>query len=225
MILLRINWNVPILARPNDTRRESPGWQRQRWDLFSRFVLPSLQRQTLTDWQAWLRCDPALRRLTDPMARRLRDPRVRLIYDTPAACAVLAAQDPLRLVVGRLDSDDLLHPGALARWNQETEPGLIQFGHGYALHLPSGRLYEWNHPSAPFIAHVGDGRLVAEALPNFGGNHGKVHLKARRIDDARWYMVLLHGTNLCNRLRESWRRRQLTGRERVTVLREFGVRL
>lgn len=224
MIVLRINWNVSLGRRAKDDRRTRLWWQRRRWDLFRRYTLPSLQAQSCGDWQAWLRCDPELSRLTEPMARVLErtEPRCRVVYDTPAAAAELAAARPDPLIFGRLDSDDLLHPQALARWSAES-PGLVQFGFGYALDHATGRLFEWNHPSAPFIARVGDWRMLHKGLPHLGGNHGRAHRIARRIDDGRWYMVVLHGGNLCNVLRAPWLGPQLIDEHRSAVLAEFGM--
>jgi hypothetical protein len=223
MIVLRINWNVHLTGPAADeNRRCDPAWHAQRRDLFLRYTLPSLQRQTEPDWQAWLRYDPALANLTDPLRVELREPRVRFICDTPAAIRELARTGPRHLVFGRLDSDDLLHPGALARWSREP-PGLVQFAYGYALDVRTGRLYEWDHPSSPFIARVGDASMLAGDLPDLGGDHGRVHEIARRIADRRWYMVLLHETNLCNRIDRPWCRREVRGQEKHDLLRDFAI--
>jgi hypothetical protein len=229
MIVLRINWNLDLRSpRPRCLDRDKPAWQAKRRELFSRYTLPSLLAQTEPDWQAWLRCDPALEHLTAPMAADLAgiDRRVRVVYDTPAAMAELAIHHD-RVTVGRIDSDDMLHPGALARWSSES-PGLVQFGHGYALDHGTGRLYEWNHPSSPFIAEIGwriteSSRIGLTGLPGLGGNHGQVYEVARRIDDARWYLVVVHGINICNSLRARWCNRELLGKERAAVLAEFGI--
>jgi hypothetical protein len=223
MIVVRINWNIPLTGPArNDALRHDPDWPAVRWDLFSRYTLPSLQAQTEPSWQAWLCYDPAIRDPIVDHVRFLAEPRVRMVHDLPAAARSLAASPPEPLIFMRLDSDDLLHPGALARLCAEL-PGLVQFGYGYMVHLPGGDVYEWNHPSGPFIARIGDSGMCLAGQPDLGGNHMQVRKLARRIADRRWYTVLVHGRNLCNTTERPWVGRQLAGKDRDRVLDEFGV--
>lgn len=226
MIIIRVNWNLDYHWRLNSRRRESSQWQADRERLFQCTALASLQRQIHQQWRLWLRCDPALHHLTDDMPMRCEDKRVSVTYDidhTARQCAERYGSDPEGVIFGRLDSDDMLHPGALARWNQETSPGLIQFGDGYALELPGGRLFEWNHPSSPFIAEIAAQRSMRAGVPDLGGNHGQVHQLARSISDRRWYIVTLHGGNVCNSADSRWCGPELTGPARHQVLKEFQV--
>ena len=223
MIILRIHWDLLLGGRSKDERRKTAEWQAYRLDLFKRFTLPSLQAQTAVDWRAWLRCDPELVHLHGPLREMAAgDARIQIVYNANSEAVLTATERPGRVVFGRIDSDDMLRPDALARWEMEG-PGLVQFGDGYGLDPRTGSLWEWNHPSSPFIAEVGDWKMLGHGMPGLGGNHGQVHKIARRIDDARWYMVLCHGDNVCNRAGGAWCGRPLDGDERDEVLKTFGL--
>lgn len=225
MIILRCNWNLDYYWRPDGVARDD-AWQAYRERIFKQYTLASLQRQTHDDWQVWLRCDITHMPTTELMRCRLGDNRVRTLYHIHSWAMEKAKElwaNQERVIFGRIDSDDMLHPEALARLAQETEPGLVQFGFGYALDLTTGRLYEWNHPSSPFIAEIDALDTMRYGMPELGGNHGRVHRYARRIDDRRWYMVTVHGDNVCNRLPSRWSGAEIDGTERDRVLAEFGV--
>lgn len=225
MILLRCNWNLDYYWRAGSERRRDVGWQDARERIFCDYTLPSLQRQTAADWQCWLRCDLDLAPLTRGMEDRLAEHRVSVEYDIRARSIRWARQQwasgSERIIFARIDSDDMLHPEALARLEAETEPGLVQFGDGYAWDIREGRLYEWNHPSSPFIAEIDALETMRYGCPELGGHHGRVHQFARRIDDKRYYMVMLHDGNVCNGTGSRWLGRELTGVELARVWAEF----
>jgi len=223
MIFLRIHWDLLLGGRSKDERRKTAEWQAYRLDLFKRFTLPSLQAQSVKDWRAWLRCDPALEPLHGPLRElSATDSRVQIVYDANRKAQDAAASRYDKVVFGRIDSDDMLHPEALARWQVEHH-GLVQFGDGYGYDPRSGNLLEWNHPSSPFIAEVGDWTILERGMPGLGGNHGQVYKLAKRIDDARWYMVICHGDNVCNRSGGAWCGRTIEGDERLAVLKTYNI--
>lgn len=231
LTILRINHDL-FLDGPcakNDKRLRSE-WQAYRRSLLRLYTLPSLLAQTHGNWRAWIRCDPDLLDLHGPLHDlAAMDPRIRIVYDGDAAARDLATHpgDQYdRILYGRIDSDDMLHPRAIERWIREVEATgceYVQMGDGYALQPDTGRLWEWNHFSPAVLARVCARAQFAAGLPEQGGNHGKVHEFARRCSDGRWYLVTVHGDNLCNKPNSRWVGREITGPDRERAMREFGL--
>ena len=231
LTILRINWDL-FLDGPcaQNDKRLSAEWQAMRLKLFARYTLPSLMRQTHGNWRAWIRCDHELLALHGALHDLANcDARLRIVYDSDASARDLATHPGPqydRILFGRIDSDDMLRPDALARWIREaqaTGSEYVQFGDGYALDPASGRLWEWNHFSPAVLARVCTREQFAQGMPEQGGNHGKVHEFARRVDDGRYYCVTVHGDNLCNKPDSRWVGMEITGPQRTRVLAEFGL--
>jgi len=239
LTILRINWDL-FLTGPcaKNDKRLRPEWQAHRLNLFTTYTLPSLIRQTMPNWRAWICCDPDLWPLHGPLADACAgDVRCRIVYDTTVAardvCEYFPHAQPV--LYGRIDSDDMFHPKALARWEAEAArldrgQEFLQFGDGYGIEVTTngeparpltGRIYEWNHFSAAVLARVCRVADFAGGPPDLGGNHGKVHEFARRIDDGRYYAIALHGDNLCNQVRSRWVGPEVTGVRLAVVKKEF----
>jgi hypothetical protein len=202
MTYLKIRWNVKLYpdGKKGSEKRVCETWQNKRWEMFKNFTMRSLEGQKDQDWQVWLQCDKQLRYLTRDMEKHLKGSRIKVVYDLKSVCKKVVDKKPKSVIFGRLDSDDMLHEGAVARWAEEKTPGLLQFGFGYVLDFNDGRMREWNHKSASVIARIGDWKMFAKGVPDLGGVHTWVYKIARRINDFRWYAIGVHGLNLSNNI-------------------------
>jgi hypothetical protein len=196
--ILRIRWDIPFTSWPVERGR---AFQQYRWKLFTRFTLPSLQRQRVP-WQVWLWADAALRTLHEELPSC--DSRVRFVYDLDQAAQSTGEKQAGRaFVIGRIDSDDMLAPETLelveqARHVDEARPFLQLFS-GCAYDARRNRVVPWSNPSPAFVFRPTMGVDLARGFPSLGGKHSHVHQESVHLrTSAPAFCVLLHGRNLSN---------------------------
>jgi hypothetical protein len=196
--ILRIRWDVPFASWRVDRGR---AFQQYRWRLFTRFTLPSLQRQRVP-WQAWLWADPELNALHEELP--LGDSRVRFVYDLDQeARSVGEAEAGRAFMIGRIDSDDMLAPETLdivgqARHVDAARPFLQLFS-GCAYDERRNRVLPWSNPSPAFVFRPATGADLAGGFPSLGGKHSRVHQESVHLrTPAPAFCVVLHGRNLSN---------------------------
>jgi hypothetical protein len=196
--VLRIRWDIPYASWPVDRGR---AFQQYRWKLFTRFTLPSLQRQRVP-WLAWLWADPKLSAFHEELS--LPDSRVRFVYDLDHAAKSMAeAQAERAFVIGRIDSDDMLAPETLdivgqTRHADAARPFLQLFS-GCAYDERRNRVLPWRNPSPAFVFRSVTGSDLAGGFPSLGGKHSHVHEASIHIrTPAPAFCVVLHGRNLSN---------------------------
>lgn len=209
-VIVRIRWDRMWPAEDGSDRfpeRCTAAWQQRRWELFTRFTLPSLQRQTHDDWEAWLLADLANANWHAPMPH----PRVFYVYDEKNWARDFGRE----AFVMRLDSDDMLAPGALAALLTAARSSTAEFAQldtGVAWDLNARRLWYWKNPSPPFYGRAAD---LSEGLPDFG-HHGKIRSRCEVVTTEQpMFCVLLHGGNISNNDRV-WTAGILTERDRET---------
>ena len=196
--ILRIRWDVPHASWRVD---RGSAFQQYRWRLFTRFTLPSLQRQRVP-WQAWLWADPELSALHEKLP--LRDSRVRFVYDLDQeARSVGEAEAGRAFMIGRIDSDDMLAPETLdivgqARHVDAARPFLQLFS-GCAYDERRNRVLPWSNPSPAFVFRPATSADSAEGFPSLAGKHSRVHQESVHLrTPAPAFCVVLHGRNVSN---------------------------
>jgi hypothetical protein len=199
--ILRIRWDVPFTRNAWHVDR-GRAFQQYRWSLFTRFTLPSLHRQRVP-WRAWLWADRELAALHAELP--LDDSRVRFVYDLDEEARSVSEAEPGRaFMIGRIDSDDMLAPEALAvvghaaRQVDAARRCLQMFG-GCAYDEPRNRVLPWRHPSPAFVFRPMMGTDLAAGFPSFGGKHSHLHQESVHLATLTPpFCVVLHGKNLDN---------------------------
>lgn len=174
----------------------SQAWFDGRFDLFERYCLPSVQRQTWADFRWYIYVDAAVETWVSDRLRAY-DPRIEIrTEDYHCPPADLTG----RVVSTRLDSDDAIAPHVMARIHAEAEaasstPLLVDFATGY----------HWHHQRR--IGYVGRGRAFKALIEDGPRYHGVYvhkcedmpsHFRTVRVDAPAWLRVV-HGGNLTNR--------------------------
>lgn len=204
--ILRIKWDRLFTRQAWQVDRGAD-FQQRRWRLFTAFTLPSLQRQSVP-WQAWLWADPELRALHAELP--ITDSRVRFVYDLDQeAATIAAAHDDQNVIVGRIDSDDMLGPDALE--SLERSEGVnaakpyLQLFTGCAYDESRNLVLPWRNPSPAFVFRPVSAADLAAGFPSLGGKHSHVHRESVHVHTpAPAFCVVLHGTNLSNSPQESF---------------------
>src|ERR1051326_5560838 len=117
-VILRVRWDLPWIDPATNIdrfpERKTVEWQRERWRLFEKYTLPSLEAQTHRDWQAHLLADGALEDVhRDVLPSSLLD-RVSIVCNPRDRAIFLAAElNDRAAFYMRIDSDDMLAPDAL----------------------------------------------------------------------------------------------------------------
>jgi len=220
--VISIRWNLPI--RQGSCRRDDPRWHKSRLDLFGRYCAPSLLRQTVGDWEVRLYCAAALPEQNEALAKVLPDARFQVV---PMA----VGEHPIitDALVIRLDSDDMLHPEAIAVFREaaaSADPKIwwLQPKHGYAYAVREQTLYRWRHPvPAVFAAVVRPGRK--QMLPHMG-HHARLPAAASiRLERDDLYCISLHETNVCNCVKACYVGPMLPTDSQDDIAAQFGLTL
>lgn len=226
---IRIRWDVAWLDEAGNDRfpqRKTEAWQRERWDLFMRYTLPSLQRQTHEDWVALLFCDYDLDRPIFDSG----DKRVLWTPGYPDELCAVAGEVPAETgYVMRMDSDDMLAAKAIETLIEHA-PRLIrppegplysQLDTGAAYHPASDTVYSWPNPSPPFYGRLWD--MSSGRIPEFG-HHMKDRELARPIKtDDPMFCVVLHDLNICNKPSAQWCQPMLSAAREARTRELFGL--
>ena len=197
LVLTRFNLELGF-AGPHEP--DDPAWLERRWEPFARFCAPSMRAQRAP--HRWLvlvhsRTPPAfLRRFTEVGA----EPVAMEPPHDPAGLTRVVSEAigdrEVRLITTRLDSDDALHPRALAEVQAAADtPGFVNFPLGCQW-SPAG--YRWMlDRSNPFISHVEDAGPEAPPQTAYRVAHqwaGRVAPVRQLWRPPRWLQVV-HGAN------------------------------
>lgn len=246
-VVWSIRWNLLWGAKPGSGKsertpeRKTREWNDRRIDLYERFCQPGLVAQTYDDFEVWLKCDPELKCLTEhdpnrrPLCKRLADGRFSVVYmpdlhDVARRKAVEWEKDGYEAILAcRIDSDDCLHGSAVAEMVKAAESmddkKFVQLDQGLVYDLKTEVLRDWNNPSPPFIGRpVSISEVIKNGMPpNF--HHAKVRPQCKTIRGRWYYLVICHGTNVCNRVHASFVGRVLMGEEKTKALNSFRINL
>jgi hypothetical protein len=210
-IITRFN----LRREASDGRAIDPGWLRQRFELFERFCLPTVQAQTVQNFR-WL---VLLDDQTPESALRRIDCYAKWPVLTPVFFAAgereqarraveeqLGGSRPRALLTTRLDNDDGVcrtFVETVQRHADAAETTLVEFPVGYVWH--DERLYLDRQERNPFSTLIEplDGGGGGEFRTVYGTSHHEIGQGCRVVEasaEPSWVQVI-HGGNVANRER------------------------
>jgi Putative rhamnosyl transferase len=226
---LLTRWNLPGTLHFSSLELvANPRWQTRRRELFSRYCLPSVARQTARDFTWLFFVYRAAMSKADLEWFQAQDERLRIVsVEDPDGSGVSEAQDAVsRLASGedwvittRLDSDDVLHRDHLrkVRVDFTGERKVVEFSQGYYYDILVDDLREVRETQNAFVSVLEprDGLKTAWAWPHhkIGEENDVLYL-----NEAGW-IALVHDQNTTTYL---WGEPVAASRKRA-VLEDFGV--
>lgn len=208
-------------------RRGSTGedWTRNRFDLWQRTALASIQAQTVTDWKYVLICSTAQQQLTRSFRSRITDKRVTLVHGGEERRWRARLSPAALYVAARLDSDDLYHPnaGVLLLRHARKKGQSLQFNQGYAWDEAEAKLYSWTQSSSPFYAQVTRGADYRRAPKVERPHHTAAAFRRATKLAPGHFVVTLHDANTSTSLRSGPLGPEITGSVRDRVVTAFGL--
>lgn len=209
-------------------RRGAAGeqWTRERFELWKRTALTSLQSQTVTDWRYALICSPAQEGLTRALRSEIDDSRVTIVHGGEERAWRSRLPSARLYVVARLDSDDRYHPKAgalLMRQAFGKDDRWLKFKNGYAWDQAEEKLYDWVQSSSPFYAHVVNGTDYQRSARVPRPRHTEPMLSRARGMAPGHFIVTLHSGNTSTNLRTGALGREIQGERRLAVVEAFGL--
>jgi Putative rhamnosyl transferase len=226
-ILMR--WNLPGALHHSTLKLVAdPVWQARRRELFERYCLPSVARQTVRDFTWLFFVYPDVMSQVDLEWFRAQDERLDVVSvedpsssGVPEACEVvtrLAAGDDW-VITTRLDSDDVLHPDHLrrVRIGNNGERRAVEFEQGFYYDVLRDEMRHVREAQNAFVSLL---EPVDEARTVWGWPHHKIgeDNEIVYLDGPGW-IALVHDQNTTTYL---WGDRVPSRRKRA-VLREYGV--
>jgi hypothetical protein len=227
---LLMRWNLPSsLAHSSLELVAAPRWQSRRRELFERYCLPSVARQTVRDF-TWLffvykNAMPA----EDLEWFGRQDERLQIVQvDDPGSSGVPEACEAVTrlaaradwVITTRLDSDDVLHPDHLRKVRVEFagDRKVVEFLHGFYYDVLRDDLREVRETQNAFVSLLEPADRVRTA---WGWPHHKIGEENEIVylEEPGW-VALVHDHNTTTYL---WGDRVPAGRKRA-VLSEFGLR-
>jgi hypothetical protein len=203
-----------ILAIPFDVRRldslhnDLPRWWiEQRLALFNEYTLRSLEYQSDSNFEVWLRCDAANRELTENYGYRIP---VKCVYDnnkydgSGGFATALRSEDSDYVVLFRIDSDDLLRYDAVATIRRAVRPvddgrGCLKFVRCYDWYRFDSVVGTYFNSTPPFTGHIIPKSLYRDwkyISSFFFNQHGKLTIGASYSTNLPDFKVCVHRHNL-----------------------------
>lgn len=208
-------------------------WLRYRWQLFTRYTVPSVAAQSESDFSWLILCHPRspewLRALTTTVTAKA-DVHFSFQRQDPVCERLVDGADGLLLT--RIDSDDVWHRRAMERIREDCEADpytseIVTFTDGYLLDHQARRLRPYYDYSPPFCTKIS---LGPDLNPlDFGGNHTLVRRRypSRSISDGQpMFTLVVHRQQQRGRGCDPSDSRWLTSVATAEILdRDFGVTL
>jgi hypothetical protein len=226
---LLMRWNLPGSLHYSSLELVAdPRWQARRRELFERYCLPSVARQTVRDFTWLFFVYRKLMSKADLEWFQAQDERLRIVFvDDPESSGVPEAREAVTrlaskedwIITTRLDSDDVLHRDHLrkVRVDFTGERKVVEFSQGYYYDILVDDLREVRERQNAFVSVLEprEGLKTAWAWP-----HHKIgeENEILYLDEAGW-IALVHDQNTTTYL---WGDPVAAGRKRA-VLEEFGV--
>ena len=192
----------------------SDDWMEDRFELFERVCLPSVEAQTNQGFRLVLCCDgrtrPEHKRILEGYEATARC-RVGVVYDAPCAGLVTRWIEPDTefVVTTRLDNDDAVSDGMIAAaqsWVEQldparADPAFIVFPRGLCLDT-SGRCVLLDDPDNPFATMI---ERRSEPLRTiYHINHTKIRETypglVTLVKAEPMWLRYCHGRNIANRM-------------------------
>jgi len=183
-------------------------WLQYRWDIFTKFTVPSVAAQTYTDFDWVILCHRRSPQWLREQAQTLKLPcGVRLSFDKIDPTLDDLKDPALEVVLTiRIDSDDAWHCCAMARIREcfEADPyscEILNFEVGYQYDSLKGRLALMRWLSPPFNTRINFPPILDPL--DVGGAHNKLYMKYSYRDISQGDPMLLrviHGANVHSRI-------------------------
>jgi hypothetical protein len=226
---LLTRWNLPSCIHYASLELVTdPRWQARRRELFERYCLPSVARQTAPDFTWLFFVYPGAMSEADIDWFRARDERLHVVsVDDPDSSGVPEACEAVtRLAAGeewiittRLDSDDVLHRDHLrkVRVAYDGERRVVEFEQGFYYDVLRDEIRYVRETQNAFVSLL---EPVEGARTAWGWEHHKIGEENEIVylDEPGW-LALVHDQNTTTYL---WGDPVPASRRRA-VLREFGV--
>ena len=222
-------WNLPgCLEHSSLELVVDPRWRTRRLQLFEDYCLPSVTRQTVTDFVWLFLVDARSTSERDLQWFRTRDERLRVVRvddqrssGAPEACDAISsfvAGDDW-VITTRLDSDDVLHPDHLRRVRVpfDGERTFVQFTNGFYYDVLRDDLRHRRELKNPFVSVLEPAAALKTAWAwehHRIGEDNEVHF----IEAPGW-VALVHDRNTTTSI---WGD-PVSGDAKRAVLAEFGV--
>jgi hypothetical protein len=181
LVVTRLNVKVTGLARPDDATL------RRRLELLERFTAPSLARQEQVEFRWLVLCDPGTPPwLEAELATVASGFPFHMSFGRPSRHALTRELAHFDVVLTtRIDSDDVLHPTALARVRDAhlAEPSRYEaflLARGYLYDLASGHVAPVRSERGAFTTKVN--RVGVDDPLDVGGNHRTVMERLRTAE-------------------------------------------
>jgi hypothetical protein len=224
-----MRWNLPSSIHYASLELViDPRWQVRRRELFERYCLPSVARQTASDFTWLFFVYPDAMSEEDLDWFRAQDERLQVVSvedpestGVPEACEAvtrLAADDDW-IITTRLDSDDVLHPDHLrkVRVGYGGERKVVEFAEGFYYDVLRDEIRHVRETQNAFVSLLepADGARTAWGWPHheIGEENEIVYL-----DEPGW-VALVHDHNTTTYL---WGD-PVSASRKEAVLREFGI--
>lgn len=205
VLLTRFNTRLAGAAPPGDD------WMAERMRLFETYCMPSVYRQTSTDfdWLVFLDAAtlPRWRTRVEAMAQHSGFRPVFLDgpFDAGHASRAIAGLGLGRaphLMTTRLDNDDALAPGFIAAVQRAFRPRPLEFLNfplGYQ--LAGDRVFLRPYLASSFVTLVEEAGAQPWRTVHFVGHHLVGRYPVRQLRAGPAWLQVVHGTNLANEVR------------------------
>ena len=185
-------FNLGLYDRP-----DAEAWMRHRCQLFERYTLPSVMRQTCGDFTWVIGFDARTPdRYLDLYAQL---PRVQICNCQPSQWVKHNHNQDQYLVTSRLDNDDYIERDYVQQVQDFDELGVVDF-RGRVLDVATGKYYDWHRPrpNSMFLSLI---EPPGQSLMATFCEHTWMpdHFRSERIDEYGWTMVV-HDRNIINKL-------------------------
>lgn len=227
---LLMRWNLPGCIRDSSLELVTrPRWQVRRRELFERYCLPSVARQTVRDFTWLFFVYPAAMTKADLAWFRAQDERLCIVpvedpesSGVPEACEAVTGRgaDDGWVITTRLDSDDILHPEHLrkVRVSNAGERKVVEFEQGFYYDVLRDELRQVRETQNAFVSVL---EPVEEVRTAWGWEHHRIGEENEILYiDAPGWIALVHDQNTTTYL---WGD-PVSASDKRAVLREFGVR-
>lgn len=236
-VFVAVPWNIPItptavgFARAQSMLAQAD-WFERRLDIWTRYSMPSLARQSYQDFVVYVLCDPVTAVQNDKLQSTFIDKRFRLVNGSmyQVVDQLMKEGSPEDLFVcGRMDSDDMYHGDLLGEFvrlipeAQRLGKPFIQAACGYALNLESRKVYRWNNPTPSFLCCLVQRKLLLSSITTIWCDHGKVAVQAVRIMPRPLFCVTMNGLNIFNVSTCCWVGEEVIGAELEQVKKDYGL--
>jgi hypothetical protein len=193
-------------------------WTERRIELFTKYNLRSILKQTYDDFVYIVLMDPELRAMTEPLMPQIDD-RIIYCYEDAPGLAILREYD--EVVLALMGSDDMysLKAGEVIMNPDNREWSTMKYG--YAYDDKAGQLYHYDTIcNGPFFSH----RIDPKLIKNFDrtllhpGHKAVKFFNPQELAPGN-FCVLLHDTNTSSHVGMA----HVKGQADNGILEEFGI--